>query len=170
MNDDVDIDIDPIELTVKNWEDMGWKAGNHLRAAMSIVRAEQILNRHGSAILKPYGVRYTRHNVLILLYFTKRGQMPLGRISEHLLVHPASITAAVDALEKDGYIERIPHPTDRRATLAAITPAGREVVVRSTTALADAHPFGLEGLTDDEARTLFELIRKVRIAAGDLPA
>lgn len=49
-------------------------------------------------------------------------------IASHLLVTTASITSLLDTLARNGYIERTPHPTDRRKTLIAITDAGRELV------------------------------------------
>jgi DNA-binding MarR family transcriptional regulator len=67
---------------------------------------------------------------------------------------------------KLGYVERVPHPTDRRTIFARLTPTGRKVVETSTPALASSK-FGLDALTNKEAATVFELLRKVRIAAGD---
>ena len=41
-------------------------------------------------------------------------------------VEPASLTALLQGLERDGLIAREPHPTDRRAVVLSITEAGRE--------------------------------------------
>ena len=92
--------------------------------------------------------------------------MPLGKLSARLMVHPASVTTTVDSLVKLGLVERVPHPSDRRATLARITAEGRVRIEASTPQLVDRR-FGLDTLTEDEARTLTELLRKVRAARGD---
>ncbi|MFV0306320.1 MAG: MarR family winged helix-turn-helix transcriptional regulator [Desertimonas sp.] len=158
---------DPIIATVRNWERKGWNAGDRLAVSMSIVRVEQILRKAAEGVLRPHGISYSRHNLLLLLYFARNGELPLGKISSRLLVHPTSITTTVDALAKTGLVERVPHPSDRRATLARITDEGRAAVERSTTALSDWSPFELGALTDAEAHTLFLLLQKVRASAGD---
>jgi DNA-binding MarR family transcriptional regulator len=63
-------------------------------------------------------------------------------------------------------VQRVPHPTDRRAIFARITEAGRERVIASTQQLA-VSGFSLDGLSEDEARTLFELLARVRRDRGD---
>ena len=62
-----------------------------------------------------------------MLYFSRHGRCRSARSAQRLLVHPTSVTSTVDALERLGLVERVGHPTDRRATLARITPraAGR---------------------------------------------
>ena len=47
-------------------------------------------------------------------------------LSEALGVSPRTVTGLIDALEADGWVTRSPHPTDRRATVIALTPAADE--------------------------------------------
>jgi DNA-binding MarR family transcriptional regulator len=42
-------------------------------------------------------------------------------------VSARNITVLVDGLEKEQYVQRVSHPTDRRATLIELTEKGREV-------------------------------------------
>ena len=46
----------------------------------------------------------------MLLLFSRRGSLPMARIGERLQVHPASVTNAVDRLEAQGLVRRVPHP------------------------------------------------------------
>jgi DNA-binding MarR family transcriptional regulator len=46
-------------------------------------------------------------------------------LAEALGVTPRAITGLVDALEKDGFVTREPHPDDRRATLVTFTKRGQ---------------------------------------------
>ena len=50
------------------------------------------------------------------------GPRIMSDLSEELQVTPRNITALVDALEHEGLVERRAHPTDRRATVIAVTP------------------------------------------------
>ena len=51
------------------------------------------------------------------------GPVLMRALSEAVGVTPRTITGLIDALEKDGWVERRAHPTDRRATIVALTPA-----------------------------------------------
>ena len=52
------------------------------------------------------------------------GAMRVGAIAEHLHLSPNATTAVVDHLERAGLVRRDPDPSDRRATLLALTEAG----------------------------------------------
>jgi DNA-binding MarR family transcriptional regulator len=83
------------------------------------------------------------------------------------MVHQTTITLIVDQLEKRGLARRRPHPTDRRVSLAALTPAGRALTREATAALAER---GF-GLTAVDARSLDQLrtvTATVRAAIGDV--
>ena len=157
---------DPVQEAADQWAAHGWDGGEPFKAALSIVRVEKLIREVLTAVLRPLDLTPARHELLALLYFSRHGEMPMGRISQRLMVHPKSITTTVDGLERMGLVQRVPHPTDRRAIFARITDAGRERVVVSTEQLA-ASGFALDGLSEGEARTLFELLAKVRRERGD---
>ena len=56
--------------------------------------------------LRPFGLTFSSYEALMLLSFTSRGEMPLGKMSDRLMVHPASITNTIDRLEEHGLVER----------------------------------------------------------------
>lgn len=57
-----------------------------------------------------------------------RGTMTQRKLSQELRCTPRNVTGLADGLEASGLVERRPHPTDRRATLVALTGAGSAVV------------------------------------------
>lgn len=158
--------FDPIAEADRNWRAHGWAGADVMGAVTSVVRAHQILLGRINAVLKPFDLTFARYEALVLLTFSRRGALPLGRMGERLQVHPASITNAIDRLERAGYVVREPHPTDGRTTLARITSTGRAVVERATAALTAAR-FGADGLDDDAARRLTRTLEPLRAAAGD---
>jgi len=160
---------DPILRAQANWQDAGWDAGPHFLASLSVIAAEQLIRSADTPILEPHGLTHTRHEALAVLYFSRRGELPLSALSRALLLHLTSVTATVDVLERLGYVERVPHPDDRRTTLARITPLGRKAMRRTCAALADAR-FGIGVLSEDEAMQLFELLGKVRRAHASVPS
>ena len=70
---------------------------------------------------REYGMSYARGRVVAAL--TVSGPVLMRALSEDVGVTPRTITGLIDALEKDGWVERRAHPTDRRATIVALTPA-----------------------------------------------
>lgn len=161
--------FDPIEEARRNWEAHGFAEGETMAAVTSVVRAHQILLQRINALLKPFDLTFARYEALVLLTFSRHGELPLGRMGERLQVHPASVTNAVNRVEAAGYVVRVAHPTDGRTTLARLTPAGREVVEQATAALTGAG-FGAAGLDRDRARLLTETLEPLRRAAGDYEA
>jgi DNA-binding MarR family transcriptional regulator len=135
-------------------------------AVTSVMRVHQILMARLNELLEPFGLTFARYEALMLLEFSSRGSLPLGKIGERLQVHRTSVTNTIDGLERLALVRRIPHETDRRAVLAEITPKGREVAAAATTALNEAD-FATEPLSRDDLIALFETLRKLRSGAGD---
>ena len=157
--------FDPIERAGETWE-QHFGPASAMRAATSVFRVQQILLARFDEVLRPHGLTFARYEALVLLAFSRRGALPLRVIGERLMVHPTSVTNTVDRLEADGLVRRRPNPRDGRGTLAEITPAGRDVVTRSTTDLMAAR-FGIAGYDPVELAEIFTLLRGLRVAAGD---
>ena len=138
-------------------------------AVTSVMRAQQILLGRLNEAVEPYGLTFARYEALMLLHFSRAGSLPLGKMGARLQVHPASVTNLVDGLERAGYVQRIPHPTDGRMTLAAITPDGRSVARDATEALHEIR-FGTEPLSDEALAAMTEILREARAGAGDFDA
>ena len=158
--------FDPIERAGETWE-RRFGPASAMRAATSVFRVQQILLARFDEVLKPHELTFARYEVLVLLTFSRSGELPLKVIGSRLMVHPTSVTNAIDRLVAAGYVRRRPNPDDGRGVLAGITDAGRAVVETATTALTDLD-FGLGDLSDAERSSLFETLRRVRLGAGDV--
>lgn len=159
--------FDPVAQARAHWAEHGWAdAADGMAAVTSVMRAQQILLGRVDEVLRPLGLTFARYEVLMLLLFTRRGSLPLGRIGERLQVHPASVTNAIDRLEAGGLVRRLPHPSDRRAILAELTDAGRVLAAKATDAL-NADVFGRVGLTAEQQRGLVDVLTVLRAGAGD---
>ena len=122
------LSFDPIDEARRHWEER-WteEAATEMVAVTSIMRVHQILIARLNEVLEPFGLTFPRYEALMLLFLSRRGSLPLGKIGERLQVHRTSVTNTVDGLEKLGLVRRVPHESDRRAVLAEIAPAGREI-------------------------------------------
>ncbi|MDQ3850781.1 MAG: MarR family transcriptional regulator [Actinomycetota bacterium] len=158
---------DPIAQARRHWaQRWGEEPARPMAAVTSIMRAQQILLARLNETLAPLGLTFPRYEALMLLSFTRTGTLPLGKVGERLQVHRTSVTNIIDKLEADGLVRRVPHDADRRTTLAELTPAGRELGRRATE-LLNASGFGLVAMDEGDQDRLTELLRTLRLDAGD---
>jgi DNA-binding MarR family transcriptional regulator len=157
--------FDPIDEAARQWA-AHWEGVPQMHAVTSLMRVQQLVIGRLDALLKPLGLTFARYEALVLLTFSSRGSLPLGKMGERLQVHPTSVTSIVDRLEAAGLVVRRRHPDDGRAVLAEITDDGRALVERATAELVGAD-FGLGALEDAHLRELSDLLRPIRQSAGD---
>ena len=157
--------FDPIEEAARQWS-THWGEMPRMRAVTSLMRVHQLVLTELDELLRPLGLTFARYEVLVLLSFSRRGALPLGKIGERLQVHATSVTPLVKRLEAAELIRRTPHPEDGRAVLASITPQGRLVLAQATDAILGAQ-FALGSLTEGDCDRLTDLLTPARAAAGD---
>jgi DNA-binding MarR family transcriptional regulator len=159
--------FDPIAEAHRQWS-IRWPAhADHMAAVTSVMRVQQLLLARIEAILAPHGLTFAAYEALRLLAFTRSGSMPMGKMGERLMVHPASVTNAIRRLEQRGLVERHTSAGDRRVVLATITEGGRAVARDATAALNQAN-FGIQALSPGETAELTSMLRHVRVAVGDV--
>lgn len=157
---------DPFTAAAELWESHGWAAGQQMSAAMSVIRAQQIIVSRLNSVLKEGDLTFARFEVLVLLHFTRDGVLPLGKIGARLSVHPTSITATVERLVRDRLVTRTPSTTDRRTILARITQKGHDTVEEFAPRVA-AIDLGLSELGEADSRKITGLLIPLRRSAGD---
>ena len=167
MADPTPLPSDPIAEAHRHWQEHGWAdAADGMAAVTAIMRTQQILLARIESALKPFDLTFARFELLRLLSFTRHGSLPMAFASARLQVHPTSVTNAVDRLEAAELVKRVPHPTDGRATLIEITPAGRERVDAATAELNSAI-FRRTGFDPQQVEQLNALLTGFRRDAGD---
>jgi DNA-binding MarR family transcriptional regulator len=157
--------FDPIEEAARQWAQR-WGAVDEMRAVTNLMRVQQLVLAELDEILRPHGLSFARYEALVLLTFSRRGSLPLGKMGDRLQVHPTSVTSIVDRLEAAGHVVRRRHPTDGRTVLAEITDSGRAVVEAATRDLVAAE-FGVGVLSREQLAGIAGLLTPIRQAAGD---
>ncbi len=154
--------LDVIAEARRQWE-REWGAAPlpSMEAVTSLMRAQQILLQRLNGLLRAYELTFPRYEALMILYLSRRGTLPLGKIGERLQVHATSVTNLADGLERTGLIVRERDPGDRRTTLARITDEGRSRAAAATEAL-NAARFCTAPLRKAELETLSAALRRLR--------
>ena len=163
----IQLAFDPIAEAVRQW-DLHWgsEATAQMAAVTSIMRAHQILLSRLNELLEPLDLTFPRYEALMILFYSRRGELPLGKLSDRLQVHRASVTNVIDRLVDSGYVDRRPHESDRRTVLARITRPGKQAARRATTALNGA-AFSMTPLDASSCDEIFNLLRPLRLDARD---
>jgi MarR family transcriptional regulator, transcriptional regulator for hemolysin len=111
-----------------------------------LTHAGHVLNTRLAAELAEVGLSPRTQCVLIHALEQDRTQIELAELA-HL--DKTTMVATIDELERAGYAERQPCPTDRRARIIAVTPSGadaaqvgQEIVDRVHREVLDAVPGG----------------------------
>jgi DNA-binding MarR family transcriptional regulator len=95
-----------------------------------------------------------------VLFRLRGGPLTLRELAEVIGADAPYTTTIVDKLEEHGYVERLPHPEDRRRKLVTLTPAGHEAI-----ALADAillrPPPEISALSAEELEELIRLLTRL---------
>jgi DNA-binding MarR family transcriptional regulator len=87
-------------------------------------------------------------------------ELTMRQLAAHLSTDPPYTTLIVDDLEERGMVIRTVHPTDRRAKIVTVTPAGHDVARRGER-LLNKPPAALGELTADQLLALDEILAQL---------
>ncbi|MEU6430304.1 MarR family transcriptional regulator [Microbispora sp. NPDC046973] len=87
--------------------------------------------------------------------------MTLRELAERMSCEPSNATFVADRLEEQGYLERHPHPGNRRAKQLVLTPEGAELRERLLGMLSEDSP--LAPLASEEQDALRRLLARAVI-------
>lgn len=114
------------------------------------------------------GIPLTWYEVLLHLGLAPSGQRRMGELADRLLLSRSGVTRLIDRMEQAGLVERCAFPGDRRAALAALTDAGRELFERAAPIhLAGVERYFLAHLTGEQAGVLAAALARVARAAAE---
>ncbi|WP_377269799.1 MarR family winged helix-turn-helix transcriptional regulator [Peterkaempfera sp. SMS 1(5)a] len=123
------------------------------------------LRTYVDARLRGHGMSVSRLRALRTLA-TAPDPMRMRDLSDVLGLAARTVTTMVDALEREGLVERLPHPTDRRAYLLTLTPLGRTRHREAEEIDRDALATATGGLAEADRERLRELLGVLRTTAA----
>jgi DNA-binding MarR family transcriptional regulator len=95
------------------------------------------------------------------------GPLTLAALADSMTVDAPAATVAVNALEQAGLVARTPHPTNTRAKLVELTPAGRRTL-GAAMAVADKPPHALTALSAADLGTLARVVDQLTQPTHDV--
>lgn len=105
-------------------------------------------------------------SALLLLFPLLEGPQRAGALADLCHADPSTVSRQVAELVRRGLVRREADPSDGRASLLAITDAGREAADRVRTRRRQLFAAAVGGWTDDELATLAGLLARFTDALG----
>jgi len=147
-------------------EEVSWADPEMIETALAMVRMHRMnrvaASRHLESLELPVNLTGARFTLLLTLYFARDNLLAQNEISRELSVSRTNITNLIDGLERDGLVERVPNPADRRVSYARLTDTGRwaclEVLPEMTRFLHDL----LDGFAPEETAQFKEYLYRVQ--------
>lgn len=125
-----------------------------------LARANQAGTRYWTKCLKD--LKLTAVQAMTLSFLGDKDIVTSKEVSRETGLDAATLTGVLDRLELSGYIERKPHPKDRRAIYISLTAHGLEAVSLIRKKAVPANTDFLSALSDSEKKEFRRMLRLVR--------
>ncbi len=129
-----------------------------------LAKTSQMANKVWRKSMSGFSVTATQGMVL---NFLRDGDRTTSKeLGERTMLDSATLTGILDRLEKAGLIERLQHPTDRRAIIVALTEDGKSITNKTYEEIERANKVFLKCLSQEEQTNLKFMLEKVRNHSG----
>ena len=143
------------------------RAGDHraLRIWLRLLTCTQMIERVvRSRLRERFATTLPRFDLMAQLERHRAG-LKMNELSRMLMVTGGNVTAIVDQLEKEGLVERLDEPDDRRAFRIRLTRSGDKTFAEMARAHEQWVVELLEGLSRREHDELLKLLAKLKVHA-----
>jgi MarR family 2-MHQ and catechol resistance regulon transcriptional repressor len=116
-----------------------------------------------------FGITGRRFTVLRLLYLAEDRRLSMGTIAANLEIGTNNTTQLVDGLVRDGLVERMTAPDDKRVIYAVLSDAGAALFAYVFPMNSDRIKETWAPLSDKEKQLLIHLLARIRIHLLSVP-
>src|SRR3984885_9331866 len=135
----------------------GFPGTDHVWLVM--MKAMRALTRYAAAGIEDTGLGLSDFGVLEILLH--KGPLPVNTIGPAVNLTPGSISTAVDRLVAKDLVSRVESVEDRRVRIVALTPRGKDLIVRAFRKHAGQMKRVFAELSPEELRALEVALKKV---------
>jgi MarR family transcriptional regulator, 2-MHQ and catechol-resistance regulon repressor len=129
------------------------------RIRLILWKAAKAVEKVDCASIAETGLQLSEFAIMEVLLH--KGALPIKVIGEKVLLTSGSMTAAVNRLQKKGFVKRVPDDRDGRSFYIHLTDDGRKVIKQAF----EKHAKNLEMITSDlkadERQMLIRLLKRI---------
>lgn len=106
------------------------------------------------------GIAPTHFHTLFIL--EEHGTLPVSDIGRKLMVSKPNMTPVIDRLIAEGYVERLPHKTDRRIINISLSDRGRKFLANHKGMMIDKLKARLSSLSEEDLSAMLASLENIR--------
>ncbi len=133
--------------------------GSHIFVVNTGIVMQQAVTRF---LTVNFDINPARYSLLRALYFSPEKKLPQNQVAREMGTSPPNVTQLLDALERDGLVERVINRENRRITYARLTEAGIAKCDQVVPAMVQFMQRTVETLSTTEKAQLEGLLLKLR--------
>jgi len=134
------------------------------KALLNTYYTASCLRKKAGEFLRPFGLTDVQFNLMMLLQHQSGHQIGLSQaqLSNMMLVNRANITSLIDRMEKAGFVERTPSPSDRRSNIVRLSGRGKKLLAQIEPIYAKEIKRIMATLKQAEQKRLISMLEKIR--------
>ena len=147
-------------------EELSWADPEVIETSLALVRLQRMhrvaAGRQIESLELPVSLTGARFTLLLTLYFARDNLLAQNEISRELSVSRTNITNLIDGLERDGLVERVPNPADRRVSYARLTEDGKKACLAVLPEMTRFMLDHMDGFTPEETQQFKQYLYRVQ--------
>lgn len=132
---------------------------NKYSIAFKVARTSNKINQAITKALKVYDIAPEQRAILDII--DNDNSISQNDLASILGKDKTTISRALDAIEKKGYIDRISTKEDKRVKLISLTSLGKEALKKSKQTIIDFRLSVIKDLSEKEIETISKLLEKI---------
>ena len=116
----------------------------------------------GRSLEQQCGISHSMFEVLLRISRTAGGQVSMSALADQVALTTGGITRLVDRMIAAGLVQRVPCPTDRRVSFAALTAAGRATLAEASRVHGANLRRAFAGFTPRELQAFDRMLDRLR--------
>ncbi|MGD0818821.1 MAG: MarR family transcriptional regulator [Methanomassiliicoccales archaeon] len=114
------------------------------------------------------GISPLSPRISVLVVVKREGPISMSSIAQALSYSKQNLTKIVNQLVNEGYVDRIPDPSDRRVLNIKLTEKGRSFMAERRERMKNKLMEDLSHLNDEELEYLYDTFERVKMALPKL--
>ncbi len=136
-------------------------ASDAINAYATLRRTHDAVHRHVSSKLEEWKLSVPKYGVIIHLH--NRGPTPISEIGNLIFRCNSNLTTLIDRMERDGLVQKMDTPSDRRIKKIQLTSKGRRLASRVVSEYtAFLKEMVNDSLSVEEQRALIGLLNRLK--------
>jgi DNA-binding MarR family transcriptional regulator len=119
-------------------------------------------------VARRHGLSHAALNALAVIE-GNGSPMAAGEVGAHMHITSGTMTSVLDTLERNGYIERLTDPDDRRRVLVDVTPEAQAVLDRLLPEAVQTTTAVMREFDDKELHAFLDTLARIRVAIAATP-